>query len=517
MIRQTVALVVRFAPFRSNCLPQALLAYRMCRFYRIPYAMHFGGALEASDERGNHLVMHAWVCCGSVAISGGSGFDRFAPVACFIPMRSVTKGPGENQPLRPIRRQRSYAIEADGGSAKKTLAHTGKGRPEFQLAVACAAWPPTEDQNQAIRKAVAAGIDWDLFTQITDYNRIGGIAEAALRRAGSAVPSAVLQQARDIAIAALRSAGETYQLQQSFAACRIPVAFLKGAAVAHTAFSNLSLRHSKDIDLLVAPEDVPAAWSVMENCGYHRIFPPLGLTNEEIERFRRWSKDSGFYHPDKRVCVELHWRLTSRAGLFETPDPTQWDSVEIAKDRAITTLSNSDQFIYLCIHGTTHAWKRLKWLADIGALLNHRPDAANGYWRETMAQPARTAMEVAMRLSSRLFSSRLPDDLPRRVSLRIRILMGLSLVAMNSGTRKNPIARALMFQFGERFAGLFLASDPKLIRLWIGEQYAPVEDRLILRLPRGLGWLHLILRVPLLVWKALPFYGLRAKVRAQSN
>lgn len=80
-VRRTIALAARYAPFRSNCFPQALVAQALCRLFRLPFAMHFG--VRTAQEGG--LAAHAWVVSGPVAISGGNAsFLHYSVVGCFV-------------------------------------------------------------------------------------------------------------------------------------------------------------------------------------------------------------------------------------------------------------------------------------------------------------------------------------------------------------------------------------------------------------------------------------------------
>src|SRR5262249_38955185 len=38
----------------------------------------------------------------------------------------------------------------------------------------------------------------------------------------------------------------------------------------------------------------------------------------------------------------------------------------------LPTLPDLDHFLYLCAHGSRHCWFRLKWVADIGAMLRRK-------------------------------------------------------------------------------------------------------------------------------------------------
>ena len=87
LIRRSVVRAARIAPFRSDCLPQALAGAVLCRALRLPATVFFGVRLEGSAPR---MAAHAWLCTGPVAVTGGQSFDSFTVVAAFaLPGRPV--------------------------------------------------------------------------------------------------------------------------------------------------------------------------------------------------------------------------------------------------------------------------------------------------------------------------------------------------------------------------------------------------------------------------------------------
>lgn len=80
-----INIAAKYAPFRSNCLPQAMVAAILCRLAGVPYAAHFGVTL-AQPEPHPELLAHVWVQCGSIAVTGGAAsFRAYSVVACFVP------------------------------------------------------------------------------------------------------------------------------------------------------------------------------------------------------------------------------------------------------------------------------------------------------------------------------------------------------------------------------------------------------------------------------------------------
>lgn len=90
LIGRAVTTAARFAPFRADCLPQAMAAVALCRTFSVPYAAFLGASMSTLDKPGE-LAAHAWVRCGPVSITGGTGnFHRFGVVACFIAPKNGT-------------------------------------------------------------------------------------------------------------------------------------------------------------------------------------------------------------------------------------------------------------------------------------------------------------------------------------------------------------------------------------------------------------------------------------------
>lgn len=70
-IAMTIAIAAKYAPFRSDCLPQAMVAAALCRLYSIPYALHLGCKINPAGVDGSPMAAHAWVVTGPIVLSGG--------------------------------------------------------------------------------------------------------------------------------------------------------------------------------------------------------------------------------------------------------------------------------------------------------------------------------------------------------------------------------------------------------------------------------------------------------------
>ncbi len=82
-IGTAVSIAASYAPFRSNCLPQAMAAKALCALWRVPCAVLLG--VERQRPEGEFRA-HAWTSCGNVVPTGGSHcFATHVPLSCFVP------------------------------------------------------------------------------------------------------------------------------------------------------------------------------------------------------------------------------------------------------------------------------------------------------------------------------------------------------------------------------------------------------------------------------------------------
>jgi hypothetical protein len=317
---------------------------------------------------------------------------------------------------------------------------------EFHLAVACCLWPPSDERNKEIWSAAANISDWNRFLRIATHHRVAGLVHDGLRRAHISVPQEISNKLRDQAMDLVRQnlqfASESVRLQTMLDDLGIPNLSVKGVTLAQLAYGALSVKQSWDIDLLVTPETVPRAIGILLQAGY-RAHPPLPSESDPL--YRHWIKyahEYVFINDSKATPVELHWRLTDNehfmAGV-SAKSPTQ--NVTIAAGVGLRTLEDDNLFSFLCIHGAFHGWARLKWLADLAALVSS--DSAEKLERrfETSKRGnAEHCVAQAFLLCDRLFGmpalSAISKNLRKRWRYRCLERMGFGIITMGNAEIK---------------------------------------------------------------------------------
>lgn len=239
----------------------------------------------------------------------------------------------------------------------------------------CVRWPLAAGEQEEIRRRAGEPLDWDLFLGWVRRHRVTSlVARNLLRAADGVAPASVLdrlaEEAHRTALRTLSQATETIRIARLLNDAGIRVLMLKGPALSVRAFRDIALRDMWDIDLLVDREQLWTADKLLTDTGHSRTDPRVALTRRQRLASERWIYH--FVYRSTSGCrVELHWNLRDTS-LFQLEPAALWHRTGVVRiaGQAIATLPDDTLLPYLCLHGASHRWFRLKWLADIRALLH---------------------------------------------------------------------------------------------------------------------------------------------------
>ena len=293
--------------------------------------------------------------------------------------------------------------------------------PEFRLALACCRWPPSAERDQAVAEAASEKLDWERFQRIVRRQRIDGMASIALKRSGALVPDGVASSlagaSAAIAHENLLHTAASLRLQSAFEAAGIPILHVKGITLGLLAYGTLSIKKARDIDIVVPPEAIGAAFELLRASGHRCLSADSEPAGAAADVPTHAAKETVWQDPGG-ILVELHSGLVDNAMMLPgvgVRSPVQL--VEVAPGKRLPTLRKDELFAYLCVHGATHAWSRLKWLADVAALISAN-DAAEieRLYRRSIELGAGRSSAQALLLCARLLGTRLPSQLIEELS-----------------------------------------------------------------------------------------------------
>jgi hypothetical protein len=367
--------------------------------------------------------------------------------------------------------------------------------PEFELAAACCRWPPSPDRDRAVAEAAARG-DWLLFERVAARHRIEGLAWEALRRARVAVPeataSALRAAAASVALQNLELARESARLRQAMEEAGARPIFVKGVTLAILAYGSLGLKKGWDIDLLVPPGEVEQAATALDKCGYRLAIPAGQGARSRLADWHVHWKESVW--TDGRSHVELHSRLSDNPEVLRGVGPdSPTEEVEVAPGLKLPTLQREALFAYLCVHGASSAWFRLKWIADVGALLGEAGEAEiERLYERSQALGAGRSAAQALLLCARLFGTPLPPRLEETLRTD-RLNRWLLAVALRKLAGRTAVAELEEVRLGTATIHLMQLALLPGLRFKLGEfarQLVGPYDRLSVDLPPRLRFLY---------------------------
>ena len=256
-------------------------------------------------------------------------------------------------------------------------------------------------------------VDWQSFLECAIHHRVYPTLYLKLKDFSEqlGIPTFVMQSLEQFykqnTFQMLQLAGEMDDIGKLFAEAGIDTLFLKGPLMAHDLFGDISLRTSKDLDILIPLSHLDKAKKILKNVGYEQTD-----TRESLFDDWQWKyKDISFYHPQKQIEVEVHWRLS----YWPEKEPS---FTELWARRTKSTLTQSpcyslgkeDLFYFLVIHGARHAWFRLRWLMDIQQIVKQPLNWKVGY---QLFQKCNHVIfgGQAILLASQLFEMNITDEM----------------------------------------------------------------------------------------------------------
>jgi len=289
---------------------------------------------------------------------------------------------------------------------------------EFELVVACCRWPRSSACNEAIVRG-AANVNWPLLERVARRHRVEALVWDGLKQAGVEVPAetaaSLAPATAGIARDNVLMAGECLRLDRLLAQEGVSVLVLKGLTLAMLAYGDLSLKKGWDIDLIVPSEQLATAVRLLRQEGYECILPATNSPHELLPSWHAHWKESVWHNDAKGTYIELHTSLVDNSLLLPgmgARSPCQ--VVEVVRGGLLRTLAKDELFAYLCVHGASSGWFRLKWIADLAALLSAEPaEEISRLYRRSQQLGAGRAAAQALLLASQLFGTNVAPDLER--------------------------------------------------------------------------------------------------------
>jgi len=346
-------------------------------------------------------------------------------------------------------------------------------------------------------------IDWDLFLKLAIHHRVYPLIYPIISKLNSQqLPEYIVRKLLNLykrnTYQMLYLCSEMELINNICLENQIRVLFLKGPILANELYGDLSHRTSVDLDILVSLSDLEKMEKLVIRSGYVKDDYIETVLNDWKWRHHHIT----FYHPEKGVKLEVHWRLNPGPGV----EPTFNELWERRKPSSLTTkpvflLGNEDLFLFLVTHGCRHGWSRLRWLIDIHRLISRGID-----WKKNNDLLKKYHYHdlggQALFLSSELLNTQITEEMkpllkgdkPRRLA-REAIFYLERMVNLHTDPLPEDVAN-----YHKRHLFSLMSSYQKLFFL-MSFLFPFPEDAKTLPLPKVLHFLYFPLRPILWAWR----------------
>lgn len=379
----------------------------------------------------------------------------------------------------------------------------------FRIVAACCRWPSSDERTQAIRAAASGSFSWPDVMKIARRHRVEGLVADGLKQAGLAVPAPVQEDlaraASMIARRNLEMAIESHRLQRLAERDGIRMILLKGITLNILAYHTLAIKKSWDIDLLVDRAALDAACALLRGAGYARRIPGPELDEAQARQWLALSKESLWIHEEKGHAVELHIALADNPAILSgvtLQSPRQ--TVDVAPGMAVTTFADAELVSYLCVHGATHGWSRLKWLADLAALIAGRSgEEIDRLYRRTIELGAGRSSAQALLLCERLLGTSLPKTLRDELEgdAGTRWLVRIALRTMAGKYVDRELDESMLGTFSIQLSHFLIGRGLRHKRAELCQKLKNPHGPAMLGMPRHVAFLSPLLSVPHWLWR----------------
>ncbi|MBU1706188.1 nucleotidyltransferase family protein, partial [Patescibacteria group bacterium] len=251
-----------------------------------------------------------------------------------------------------------------------------KIQPELKLILLLLRIDNGDHVTGEINSLSGSNFDWNRFLFYVRWHRLGNFVHSALEKYPDPVPPEIAERLKNETekgkFRIMKLSQELVLLTKIFQQKEIDIISVKGPLLSKRIFGDMCMRPSRDLDLLIPPDEIETAGKILESAGYRMINPKHKPSGRFMDYFVKHYSDFEYLHPEHNIIVELHWKLFNNSYLY--PSGFSDLSGRAITDRfggtEIKVLSDEDALLHLFLHGTWHNWMRLFWLYDIVGIVS---------------------------------------------------------------------------------------------------------------------------------------------------
>jgi hypothetical protein len=269
---------------------------------------------------------------------------------------------------------------------------------------------------------------------------------------------------------------------------------MKGPVISQDIYGDIGLRVFSDLDILVEPKDALNSFSILTTNGFQ---PELGLNEKQAAKFILNEDNLSFYDQSEEIAIEIHWEMSGRylsrplylSHIKEGITTTRIDRKEVP------TLSDEDQLIYLCIHGTKHGWENIEQVRCISELIGNKKIDWDAVDAAVSAHRCRRMVYLGLYLAWKFLDAPVPKSIRNKIEKDDKIRILTAEVTMHMFRNSSGIGRK---NLSDRFSPFHIHirdNLPDRLRYGLRLIFSPTnKEWLFFPVPAWLSFLHHLFR-----------------------
>lgn len=345
-----------------------------------------------------------------------------------------------------------------------------------------------------------ASMDWNYFLKLAMHHRIYPLVYLKLKEAASELtPSHVLQalqiEYKKNTFQMLHLSGEMERVSKLFTENKIRSLFLKGPVVAHDLYGDISLRTSKDLDILIQKSDIEKVEELLLKHGYTNTQETITQSDKKGRNYH-----ITYFHTHKKIEIELHWKLHP----YPIKQPTFNELWERKRNSNFASypvffLGREDLLLYLSVHGARHGWFRLRWLKDINQILKQQFNYQQVNSSQKKYQYSHMIGQTHT-LVSQLLGLKVNKDIKILSKRNSKKLAQTALLYIGKRTHSHINESHDLNTYHTRYLFLLMPTSRKILFI-LTLLHPSSKDQQTLLLPNSLHFLYFPLRPFLWIWR----------------
>ncbi len=247
--------------------------------------------------------------------------------------------------------------------------------PEDQILVCVARRSLDLAAAANLRQLLRTDVDWNYLLLMAERHRlVASLLYHLVNECPEEIPANVNSTLEKLTQENTRSnlllTGELLKIIELFEGHGIAAVPFKGPTLALWAYGDVGRREFGDLDILVRKHDVPAVIKLLVSNGFT---PRPELSAAQQAAKLRFDCSHNFAN-EKNVWLDVHWDFVVPSAAVQIDTDKLWDRLQPIpiNQRVLKTVSVEDLLLILCLHGFTHFWERLGWIADVAALIERQ-------------------------------------------------------------------------------------------------------------------------------------------------